>query len=109
MCGIIALQSLDGHPVSEDLLRRLTRTLWHRGPDDDGVYVEGSVGLGFRRLAILDLTPTGHQPMMSEDGSAVLIFNGEIFNYVELREELLRLGHRFRSTGDSEVLLHAYL
>jgi asparagine synthase (glutamine-hydrolysing) len=87
----------------------MAQTLRHRGPDDDGVFAEGAVGLGFQRLAILDLSAAGHQPMASPDGSAVLVFNGEIFNYVELRDELRRLGHRFRSTGDAEVLLHAYL
>jgi asparagine synthase (glutamine-hydrolysing) len=88
---------------------RMTGTLAHRGPDDEGVFVEGEVGLGFKRLAILDLTDAGRQPMTSADGAAVLVFNGEIFNYVELREELRARGHRFRSTGDAEVLLHAYL
>ena len=83
--------------------------LAHRGPDDEGVVFEGDVGLGFKRLAILDLTEAGHQPMTSADGAAVHVFNGEIFNYVELRDELRGRGHRFRSTGDAEVLLHAYL
>ncbi len=86
----------------------MTQSLVHRGPDDSGRYLDGSVGLGFRRLAILDLSPAGHQPMESEDGQCVLVFNGEIFNYVELRQELIEAGYRFHSTGDSEVLLNAY-
>jgi asparagine synthase (glutamine-hydrolysing) len=81
----------------------------HRGPDDAGNFHDGSVGLGFRRLAILDLQSTGHQPMTSEDENLVLVFNGEVYNYVELRRELQGLGHSFRSTGDTEVLLHAYM
>jgi asparagine synthase (glutamine-hydrolysing) len=86
----------------------MAKSLFHRGPDDGGLYVEGAVGMGFRRLSILDLSEAGHQPMISQDGQYVLVFNGEIFNYVELREELRQLGYQFRSSGDSEVLLAAY-
>ena len=81
----------------------------HRGPDDEGAFTESGLGLGFVRLSILDLSPAGHMPMFSADERYVLIFNGEIFNYIELREELLSLGHQFRTTGDSEVLLAAYV
>ena len=84
------------------------RTLHHRGPDDDGLYVAGNVGLAFRRLSILDLSPSGHQPFTSDSGRLTIVFNGEIYNYIELREELRALGHVFRSSGDTEVLLHAY-
>ncbi len=90
-------------------LTRMTDAIRHRGPDDSGILVEGAVALGFRRLSILDLSPAGHQPMQGADGQVSIIFNGEIYNYVELREQLLALGHSFRSSGDSEVLLHAYL
>ncbi len=86
----------------------MAKSLFHRGPDDGGFYVEGAVGMGFRRLSILDLSEAGHQPMISQDGQYVLVFNGEIFNYVELREDLRQLGYQFRSSGDSEVLLAAY-
>jgi asparagine synthase (glutamine-hydrolysing) len=90
------------------VLERMTASLWHRGPDGEGMYIAGPVGLGFRRLSILDLSHAADQPMATEDGQLVLVFNGEIYNYVELRQELEALGHRFRSTGDTEVLLHAY-
>ncbi len=108
MCGIAAILRLDGRQVEQPILERMIASLVHRGPDEGRVYVSGPVGLGFRRLAILDLTPAACQPMASEDGEAVLIFNGEIFNYIELRDELTARGHRFRSTGDTEVLLRAY-
>jgi asparagine synthase (glutamine-hydrolysing) len=84
-------------------------SLGHRGPDDSGVLADGRAAFAFRRLSILDLSPAGHQPFSSEDGSVALVFNGEIYNYAELRDELRALGHHFRSTGDTEVLLHAYL
>jgi asparagine synthase (glutamine-hydrolysing) len=107
MCGIVGVRALAGS-VDPLLVDRMTTALRHRGPDAHGTHIAGAVGLGFRRLAILDLTPTGDQPMLSDDGQLALVFNGEIYNYVELRRELTSLGHRFRSTGDTEVLLHAY-
>src|SRR6185437_3526957 len=93
MCGIVAVRTLGGAHNAPELVNPMVGTLGHRGPDDAGVFFEGDVGLGFKRLAILDLSPTGHQPMRSAEGSAVLVFNGEIFNYVELRDELRALGH----------------
>ncbi len=108
MCGIAAIIGLDGRKVDTAALERMAFSLQHRGPDDKGVYVNGSIGLGFRRLSILDLSPSGHQPKVSHDGKGVLVFNGEIYNYIELREELRALGHHFESTGDTEVLLAAY-
>lgn len=108
MCGIAVVCSLTGKPVERTMLQRMTDSLVHRGPDDSGHYLDGSVGLGFRRLAILDLSPTGHQPMISDDERFVLVFNGEIYNYLELRKELISAGYGFRSSGDSEVLLNAY-
>lgn len=90
------------------MVERMTSTLVHRGPDGSGFWYEGPVGFGFRRLAILDLSPAGNQPMVSREGDLVLVFNGEIFNYVELRSELKALGHTFQSTGDTEVLLAAW-
>ena len=90
------------------VVERMTASMWHRGPDGEGIYIAGPVGLGFRRLSILDLSHAADQPMASEDGQLILVFNGEIFNYVELRRELENLGHQFKSTGDTEVLLHSY-
>ena len=109
MCGIAALFALSGKPVDPIAIRRMTESLVHRGPDAYGHFREGAVGLGFRRLAILDLSPAGNQPMVSDDGRFVIVFNGEIYNYVELRKELINVGYPFRSTGDGEVLLNAYL
>ena len=109
MCGFVAMLGLNGTKTNQSVVERMADTIRHRGPDDGGIFVSGSVGFGFRRLSILDLSPTGHQPMVSSDGQAVLVFNGEIYNYLELRKELEGLGHSFQSTGDSEVLLHAYL
>src|SRR5262247_4491050 len=109
MCGFAAMIALSGGQATRATVDAMAATLVHRGPDDEGSYVDGAVAFGFRRLAILDLAPTGHQPMISSDGQVVLVFNGEIYNYVELRRELRGLGHKFESHGDSEVLLHAYL
>jgi len=108
MCGIAVVIGLNGRPIERAAVERMAKSLLHRGPDDGGLYVDSSVGLGFRRLSILDLSDAGHQPMVSEDGQYVLVFNGEIFNYIELRTELRQLGYQFRSSGDSEVLLAAY-
>jgi asparagine synthase (glutamine-hydrolysing) len=106
MCGITGI--INGG--SRDVLRRMTDTLAHRGPDDDGLKwfdVTGS-GLGHRRLAIIDLSPSGHQPMTNEAGNSWIVFNGEIYNYHSIREELAAKGYRFRSKSDTEVLLCAY-
>src|SRR5687768_9537492 len=108
MCGIAVAIGLNGKPIERVAIERMATSLLHRGPDDSGIYLDGSIGMGFRRLSILDLSEAGHQPMVSEDGQYVLVFNGEIFNYVELRAELRQLGYQFRSSGDSEVLLAAY-
>jgi asparagine synthase (glutamine-hydrolysing) len=108
MCGIIALQNLDGRPVDPALLQQLRDIMTHRGPDDAGLHIDGAVGLGHRRLSIVDLSSAGHQPMCNEDGTVWLVFNGEIYNYVELAADLERRGHRFRSHTDSEVIIHLY-
>ena len=108
MCGFVAILSQVGQQPDPTMLGRMTDLLAHRGPDDRGLFIEGPIGLGFRRLSILDLAPSGHQPMISADGRHVIVFNGEIYNYVELRAQLQSRGHTFRSTGDTEVLLAAY-
>lgn len=107
MCGISGLVHLDGSPVSPVTLKRMTDAIAHRGPNGEGHWIEGSVGLGHRRLAIIDLSPAGHQPMISTDHRYVLSYNGEIYNYRELRAELEAAGFWFRSKTDSEVVLHA--
>ena len=99
----------NGAKADPDVITRMSDAVVHRGPDDSGVYFSGPIGMGFRRLSILDLSPSGHQPMRTEDGTAVVVFNGEIYNYVELRQMLEARGHCFTSTGDTEVLLRAYL
>src|ERR1700694_4759242 len=106
MCGICGIAMARG-AVSPDQLAAMSGTLVHRGPDSDGTYVEGSVGLAARRLAIIDLR-TGDQPISNEDGRVTVVQNGEIYNYRELRLELERAGHRFSTSGDTEVLVHLY-
>jgi len=108
MCGIAGQYCFSGGEPDRDLLERMSRQLVHRGPDGEGLGVQGPVGLVHRRLAIIDLSEDGLQPMTNEDGTLRLLFNGEIYNYIELREELLKKGHRFRSHSDTEVILHAY-
>jgi asparagine synthase (glutamine-hydrolysing) len=107
MCGIAGQVHLDGQPVSPVVLKRMTDAIAHRGPDGEGHWIEGNVGLGHRRLAIIDLTPAGHQPMVSADHRWVLSYNGEIYNYRELRARLEAEGVWFRSQTDSEVVLYA--
>jgi asparagine synthase (glutamine-hydrolysing) len=106
VCGICGIVST-GAPVDPERLAAMSRTLVHRGPDSDGTHVDGSVGLAARRLSIIDLE-TGDQPIGNEDGSVQVVQNGEIYNYRELRHELERAGHRFRTHGDTEVLAHLY-
>ena len=108
MCGLAGVLDLRGEPIAHETVRRMTEALAHRGPDGEGHWVEGSVGLGHRRLAIIDLSPGGCQPMVSPDGALAMVFNGAIYNYQSLRAELQASGHRFSSTSDTEVLLHAY-
>jgi asparagine synthase (glutamine-hydrolysing) len=107
MCGITGLVHLDGLPVSPVLLQKMTDAIAHRGPDGEGHWIEGNVCIGHRRLAIIDLSPAGHQPMISTDHRYVLSFNGEIYNFRELRTELEAAGYWFRSKTDSEVVLNA--
>ncbi|MFO0961582.1 MAG: asparagine synthase (glutamine-hydrolyzing) [Phycisphaerales bacterium] len=108
MCGIAGLIALDGSVPDLRVVESMTAAVAHRGPDGAGTALRGSVAFGHRRLAILDLSPEGRQPMESADGSLSITFNGEIYNYLELREELRALGHRFRTGTDTEVLLAAY-
>ena len=107
MCGITGMFSRRGTPASAVILRRMTDAIKHRGPDGEGHYVDGPVGLGHRRLSIIDLSAAGHQPMVTRDGRYVISYNGEVYNYRELRLELEALGWQFHSATDSEVVLYA--
>ena len=107
MCGIAGVVHLNGSPPSPIVLKAMTDAIAHRGPDGEGQWIEGNVGLGHRRLAIIDLSPAGHQPMITADNRYVLSYNGEVYNFKELRAELEALGYQFRSQTDSEVVLNA--
>ncbi len=108
MCGICGkLMFGSGAKVPPSLIKAMADTIYHRGPDDEGYYVSGAIGLGFRRLSIIDLK-SGHQPLSNEDGTLQIIFNGEIYNYLELREFLLGKGHIFKTHTDTEVIVHLY-
>ncbi|MBV6443701.1 MAG: asparagine synthase (glutamine-hydrolyzing) [Haliscomenobacteraceae bacterium CHB4] len=109
MCGISGIIHLDRSPVPESQIWDMIKAMKHRGPNDNGTFFEDGIGFGFVRLSIIDLSPAGHQPMFSHDERYVIIFNGEIFNYVELREELIAKGHRFRTKTDTEVLITSYV
>lgn len=106
MCGIAGQINFDGEPVSSGILKRMTDAISHRGPDGEGHWIEGNIGFGHRRLSIIDLSPAGNQPMISSDGRYVLTYNGEIYNFRDLRIELEGKGYRFRSQTDSEVVLY---
>ncbi len=109
MCGIAGIYNATGEPFAQqDALRVMARTLAHRGPDGEGFFEEGPIGLSHRRLSILDLSDAAHQPMLDQEERYVISYNGEVYNYVELRDELCTLGHTFASTGDTEVVLAAY-
>ncbi|MGD0534818.1 MAG: asparagine synthase (glutamine-hydrolyzing) [Methanoregula sp.] len=108
MCGIAGQYCFKGGRPKSRLLAAMSERLAHRGPDGEGTHISGSTGLVHRRLAIIDLSPDGLQPMTNEDSSLWLVFNGEIYNFVELREELAKKGHTFYSKSDTEVILHAY-
>jgi asparagine synthase (glutamine-hydrolysing) len=108
MCGICGqINFLNQEPVDSEVIRRMTDAIAHRGPDDDGYFVSGNIGLGFRRLSIIDLTG-GHQPMFDAERTVAVVFNGEIYNYKELRALLKERGHRFLTNSDTEVIVHGY-
>ena len=109
MCGISGVfHYRDGAPADRALLERQAQAMQHRGPDDSGVWCEGPAGFGHRRLAIVDLSPGGHQPMANEDGTLWVTYNGELYGWPELRARLAARGHRFRGSSDTEALLHLY-
>lgn len=109
MCGICGIyHSQRDQIVDEQLLINMTRIMRHRGPDDEGILIDGNLGLGHRRLSIIDLSSLGRQPMTTEDGRFSIVYNGEIYNYLELRQQLVGKGHQFHSHSDTEVLLRLY-
>src|SRR6266850_5973085 len=107
MCGIVGIVRNDASAVDEVLLSRMCAAIRHRGPDEDGFYVRGPVGLAMRRLSIIDLKG-GQQPIHNQDQTAWIVFNGEIYNYRELRAQLESLGHTFYTNSDTEAIIHAY-
>src|SRR5437899_1013979 len=108
MCGIAGIIGTDQSYLADAAdVHRMCQTIVHRGPDDEGIYVNGQVALGMRRLSIIDLS-TGHQPIHNEDRSVWIVFNGEIYNFQELRRELEAAGHRFYTSTDTEAIVHAY-
>ena len=108
MCGIVGKINFNGQSVEQETLAGMMKKIKHRGPNDEGTFIEDGVGLGFVRLSILDLSEGGHQPMRSDDNRYILIFNGEVYNYIEIREELKSKGYSFTSSSDSEVVLKSY-
>ncbi|MFW5757754.1 MAG: asparagine synthase (glutamine-hydrolyzing) [Bacteroidota bacterium] len=109
MCGISGIINFNNQPAEESLIRKMMQAMKHRGPDDEGIFIHENTGLGFVRLSIIDLSIDGHQPMVSDDQRYVMVFNGEIFNYIELKSELEQKGYTFRTKTDTEVLLTAYI
>lgn len=109
MCGIAGIYHFNtSEPVSQKQLKRMTDVIQHRGPDADGLYVRGNLGLGHRRLSIIDLSEAGRQPMFSHDRQLVIVFNGEIYNYLDYRDDLIQRGHVFHSKTDTEVIMYLY-
>src|ERR1035437_126807 len=107
MCGICGVIGMERTDLAEAITRRMMEALWHRGPDEDGLLVTPSAALGMRRLSIIDL-PGGRQPVFNETGNVGVVFNGEIYNFRQLRKTLEGRGHAFRTNSDTEVLVHAY-
>ena len=108
MCGLCGVAFADPDRVaSREMIERMNATIAHRGPDDSGLLLAGPIGLGHRRLSIVDLS-TGHQPMANEDDTVSIVFNGEIYNHADFRDRLLASGHRFRTRSDTEAIIHLY-
>jgi asparagine synthase (glutamine-hydrolysing) len=109
MCGIVGIFNTDRKPVSRHVLKKMSDMIIHRGPDNDGFWFDTYVGFGHRRLSIIDLSPLGNQPMISDDGRYVIVYNGEVYNYQNLQIELKTLGYKFYSKTDTEVVLKSYM
>ena len=108
MCGLFGALNFDGSPIDSGLAERMSERVARRGPDDRGEFFDGPVMLGHRRLSIIDLSSAGHQPMHDDTRRHTIVFNGTIYNYPELREQLIGLGYRFNSHSDTEVIVNAY-
>ncbi|MBX2884503.1 MAG: N-acetylglutaminylglutamine amidotransferase, partial [Granulosicoccus sp.] len=108
MCGICGVLNVGSDPVSQELIDKMMKPLEPRGPDDGGSYLDGELGFGHRRLSIIDLSSRSHQPMVDDATGLRIVFNGTIYNYPELRRELIERGHQFKSSGDTEVILKAF-
>jgi len=108
MCGIVGIYNFKGKPVLESQIKKMTDIMAHRGPDGEGIFIDKNLGLGHRRLAIIDLTEAGHQPMANEKKDIWISYNGEIYNFPVLKKELEKLGHRFKSKTDTEVIIHSF-
>ena len=111
MCGIVGFKSIVGFQTLQESLSKATSCLAHRGPDDSGLFFDErhGIGLGHRRLSVIDLSEAGRQPMSSDDGSVHIVYNGEVYNFREIRETLEKKGHGFKSTTDTEVILKSYI
>ena len=106
MCGIVGFtNNIDN---TDEVLEKMMDRIRHRGPDAEGKYIDDDIALGHRRLSIIDISSSGDQPIFNEDNSLVIIFNGEIYNYKDIREKLVEAGHCFRTNTDTEVLIHGY-
>ena len=108
MCGIAGILNINRQPVAHSQIKAMTDSISHRGPDGEGQYIDECLGLGHRRLAVIDLSSAGHQPMQTQDTNLTITYNGEIYNFKELRASLESLGYRFHSNTDTEVVLNAY-
>jgi len=108
MCGICGIYNKGSTEISENRIIKMRDIMYSRGPDDAGIYVKEHIGLGHRRLSIIDLTKAAHQPIANEDKTVWMVFNGEIYNFKELRKKLETLGHVFKSRTDCEVVIHGY-
>jgi len=109
MCGICGIINFNDRPAEENKLLTMMQEMKHRGPDDEGTYIDDNIGFGFVRLSIIDLSVKGHQPMIDASGQYIIILNGEIYNYIELKQELVSKGYHFKSNSDTEVLLYSYI
>ena len=109
MCGIAGIINFKNQKTNSGIITDMMDQIRHRGPDDDGMYIENGIALGFVRLSILDLSNAGHQPMHDSSGRYTIIHNGEVYNYIEIRQELEKKGYDFKSKTDTEVILNSYV